>query len=82
MNDYDRSFVNQIQSGKKNHQIVETILVLSHHLELNVIAEGIETQEQLERLQHLGYKFGQGYLFSKPLSHKTAEALLASKSLY
>ena len=78
----DRSFVNQIQSGKKNHQIVETIVALSNHLELDAIAEGIETQEQLEHLQHLGYKFGQGYLFSKPMSHHTAEALLASKSLY
>ncbi|OYD90607.1 hypothetical protein CDG76_30760 [Nostoc sp. 'Peltigera membranacea cyanobiont' 210A] len=78
----DRSFVNQIQSGKKNHQIVETIVALSNHLELDAIAEGIETQEQLEHLQHLGYKFGQGYLFSKPMSHNTAEALLASKSLY
>ncbi|MEH2211659.1 EAL domain-containing protein [Nostoc sp.] len=78
----DRSFVNQIQSGKKNHQIVETIVALSNHLELDAIAEGIETEEQLEHLQHLGYKFGQGYLFSKPMSHNTAEALLASKSLY
>ncbi|WP_414550336.1 EAL domain-containing protein [Anabaena sp. CCY 0017] len=76
----DRSFVHQIQSGKKNHQIVETIMALSDHLELNAIAEGIETQQQLERLQHLGYKFGQGFLFSKPLSQKKAEELLIRNS--
>ena len=77
----DRSFVNQIQSGKQNYQIVETIARLSDQLELDAIAEGIETPYQLERLQHLGYKFGQGYLFSKPLSRETTEALLASKNL-
>ena len=77
----DRSFVNQIQAGKRNHQIVATIMALSNQLELKVIAEGIETQQQLERLQQLGYKFGQGYLFSKPLSQSATEALLANKSL-
>ncbi len=77
----DRSFVNQIQSGKQNYQIVETIARLSDQLELDAIAEGIETAYQLERLQYLGYKFGQGYLFSKPLDCKTTEVLLASKNL-
>jgi len=77
----DRSFVNQIQPDKPDHQIVETIVRLSDQLKLDAIAEGIETPLQLERLQHLGYKFGQGYLFSKPLSCQAAEALLASKNL-
>ena len=74
----DRSFVNQIQIGKRNNQIVETIMALGNQLELDTIAEGIETQAQLERLQQLGYKFGQGYLFSRPLSQAAAEALLSS----
>jgi diguanylate cyclase (GGDEF)-like protein/PAS domain S-box-containing protein len=73
----DRSFVNQIQPGTKNHQIVEIIVALSNHLGLDVIAEGIETQQQLELLQHLGCKFGQGYLFSKPISSEAAAVLLA-----
>lgn len=77
----DRSFVNQIQSAKQNYQIVETIARLSDQLELDPIAEGIETSYQLERLQYLGYNFGQGYLFSKPLNSETTEALLASKNL-
>ena len=72
----DRSFVNQMSEGRRNHQIVETIVALSQHLELDAIAEGIETPQQLERLQQLGYKFGQGYLFSEALSQEAVEALL------
>ena len=77
----DRSFVNQIQEGKKNYQIVETIATLSAQLELETFAEGIETIQQLEQLQNLGYKFGQGYLFSKPISKESVEVLLASNNL-
>lgn len=77
----DRTFVNQIQTGKRNHQIVETIAALTNQLELNAIAEGIETQQQIERLQYLGYQFGQGYFFSKPLTPEAAEALLANPNL-
>ncbi len=73
----DRSFVNQMQEGKKNYQIVETIATLSKQLELDAIAEGIETLSQLQRLRELGYQFGQGYLFSKPLSQQAVEDLLA-----
>jgi len=78
----DRSFVSQMQEGNRNYQIVSTIIALSNQLELAVVAEGIETPQQLQWLQQLGCEFAQGYLFSKPLSYETAEALLASKSLY
>ncbi|PZV12067.1 MAG: hypothetical protein DCF20_18400 [Pseudanabaena sp.] len=77
----DRSFVNQMQEGKKNHQIIEMIATLSKQLELDAIAEGIETSHQLKRLQELGYRFGQGYLFSKPLSPEAAESLLRDTNL-
>jgi len=72
----DRSFVNRIQTSRRNHQIVETIMALSNQLELGAIAEGIETQQQLEHLQHLGYKLGQGYFFSRPLSRDVTETFL------
>ena len=75
----DHTFVNQMQNGNKNHQIVETIVALSHRLEIDAIAEGIETQQQLQQLQQLGYAFGQGHLFSKPLSHDAVKTLLASR---
>ncbi|MBG1267060.1 putative bifunctional diguanylate cyclase/phosphodiesterase [Nostoc sp. WHI] len=78
----DRSFVSQMQEGNRNYQVVSTIIALSNQLGLAVIAEGIETPQQLYWLQQLGCELGQGYLFSKPLSQETAEGLLASKTLY
>lgn len=78
----DRSFVSQMQEGNRNYQVVSTIIALSNQLGLNVIAEGIETPQQLQWLQQLGCEFGQGYLFSQPLDCQTAEALLANKTLY
>jgi len=75
----DRSFVNQIQVENRNHQIVETIANLSDQLELDAIAEGIETEIQLERLRQLGYKYGQGYFFSRPLSREAVETLFQTK---
>ena len=75
----DRSFVNQIQAGNRNYQVVDTIVALSHQLELAVIAEGIETTQQLQWLQKLGCEFGQGYLFSKPLAAAEIERIHLTK---
>lgn len=69
----DRSFVSQMQQGERNYQIVSTIIALSNQLELAVVAEGIETLQQLQWLQQLGCEFGQGYLFSKPLTAQEIE---------
>ncbi|WP_392530901.1 putative bifunctional diguanylate cyclase/phosphodiesterase [Nostoc sp. C117] len=73
----DRSFVSQMHEGNRNYQVVSTIVALSNQLGLAVIAEGIETPQQLQWLQELGCEFGQGYLFSKPLSPEKAETLIA-----
>jgi len=75
----DRSFVNQIQAENRSYQVVNTIIALSDRLELAVIAEGIETTEQMQWLQQLGCEFGQGYLFSKPLAAPEIERLFLSK---
>ncbi|TVQ20048.1 MAG: EAL domain-containing protein [Leptolyngbya sp. DLM2.Bin15] len=72
------SFVDAMQHGQRHDQIVETIVALSHQLGLEAIAEGIETREQLQQLQHLGYQFGQGYLASRPLCDDDTEMLLAN----
>lgn len=64
----DRSFVNQIQTESRNYHVVDTIIALSNQLGLAVIAEGIETKEQLAWLQAIGCQYGQGYLFNKPLA--------------
>lgn len=71
----DRSFINQMQEGSRNYQVVKTIITLSNLLGLAVVAEGIETQQQLQWLQRLGCEFGQGYLFARPLVADEIEAL-------
>jgi len=63
----DQSFVRDITSDKDDAMVVETIIAISRHLGLNVIAEGVETQEQLEFLIDKGCNTFQGYYFSRPL---------------
>ena len=70
----DCSFVSQMQAENRNYQVVSTIITLSNQLGLTVVAEGIETPQQLQQLQQLGCQLGQGYLFSKPLSAAEIEA--------
>ena len=66
----DRSFVTEIESNPNNHAIVSAIIALSHNLGISVIAEGIETKEELAVLEKLDCEIGQGYYFSKPLEVK------------
>jgi len=70
----DRSFVSQMQVENRNYQVVSTIIALSKQLGLSCVAEGIETQQQLQQLQQLGCQLGQGYLFSKPLAPRDIES--------
>ena len=63
----DRSFVSDI-AGADSLAIVETILSLASHLGIGVVAEGIETAEQLAHLRSLGCPHGQGFWFAKPLA--------------
>jgi len=62
----DRSFVQVLGEGADT-SIVRAIKALSDSLDLDVVAEGIETQEQLEIIRELGCKFGQGFFWSRPL---------------
>ena len=64
----DLSFVKMIGKDKKTQEIIRLIVEMSKSLGLIVIAEGIETPEQLTFLQALGCDIGQGYLLSKPVS--------------
>jgi EAL domain-containing protein (putative c-di-GMP-specific phosphodiesterase class I) len=73
----DRSFVQRMESGQQPLQIVQTILELARGLGMDVVAEGIETEVQLNLLQAMGCRYGQGYLFSKPLPVAQIEALLS-----
>ncbi len=73
----DRSFVTGLQQNAQNIEIVRAVQNLGRSLGRAVIAEGIETLEQLATLRELGVPFGQGYLLSRPLPAEQAQALLA-----
>ena len=75
----DRSFVSAMEDGTENGEIVRTVIALAKALKLNVIAEGIESIHQLHQLRNLGCEFGQGFLFSRPISASDAAALLADE---
>ncbi|MDR3724940.1 MAG: EAL domain-containing protein [Terracidiphilus sp.] len=63
----DRSFVGRMTDGDQALQIVRTIIELARVLGMDVVAEGIETVDQYRLLRDLGCRFGQGYLFARPL---------------
>ena len=73
----DRSFVSSIDEVPENLAIVEAIVRLAHQLGMEVVAEGLQTEEQRVKLRSLGCEYGQGFLFSKPLSADEIENLLA-----
>ncbi len=64
----DQSFVRNMQANSNDLALCEAIIVMAHKLGIKVIAEGIETVEQRDLLTHAGCDYGQGYLFSHPLS--------------
>jgi EAL domain-containing protein (putative c-di-GMP-specific phosphodiesterase class I) len=72
----DRSFVGRMTEGDQPLQIVRTIIELARVLGMDVVAEGIETHEQYRLLRQLGCRFGQGFLFARPLSVETITQLL------
>ncbi|MBE9032531.1 bifunctional diguanylate cyclase/phosphodiesterase [filamentous cyanobacterium LEGE 11480] len=65
----DKSFICTIHDRLQDGEIVKTIISLANSLGVSTIAEGIETQEQLDHLQSLNCQYGQGFLFSQPLKH-------------
>jgi diguanylate cyclase (GGDEF)-like protein/PAS domain S-box-containing protein len=77
----DRSFVGGMKPDGGGHEIVRTIVALAQNLDLHVIAEGVETAMQRDALRELRCEFAQGFMYSKPVDPKKAEALLAGKAL-
>ncbi|NES69615.1 MAG: bifunctional diguanylate cyclase/phosphodiesterase, partial [Okeania sp. SIO2D1] len=77
----DKSFVTNMGVNGENCEIVRAIITLAHSLGLDVVAEGIETEQQLTQLKNLGCEYGQGYLFSKPVDAAGATALLDTNFL-
>jgi PAS domain S-box-containing protein/diguanylate cyclase (GGDEF)-like protein len=78
----DRSFVRRIGIDTESEAVMHTIVLLARNLNMEVIAEGIETVEQLAYLQNLGCEYGQGFLFSRPAANSAIAQLLAADNLY
>jgi EAL domain-containing protein (putative c-di-GMP-specific phosphodiesterase class I) len=79
----DRSFVMRIQDiADGNRNIVEAIISLAHRLDMIVVAEGVETLEQYTILLDMNCQFGQGYLFSRPLTKSKVDELINDMLAY
>ena len=67
----DKSFVWNMANGNKDYEVVKAIISLGHSLRVDVLAEGIETEEHVQRLQTLGCDLVQGYLYSPPVDESS-----------
>jgi EAL domain-containing protein (putative c-di-GMP-specific phosphodiesterase class I) len=74
----DRSFVTQMMENEENLAIVRTIVALAQNLGMDVVAEGVETEDQLRLLRKLECENGQGYLFSTPLGSQQLDHFIAN----
>ena len=72
----DMGFIQKIGYNKKNNNILISVIELAHRLDMKVVAEGVETKEQLDFLRDYGCDYIQGYYFSKPLPQKEFVELL------
>jgi diguanylate cyclase (GGDEF)-like protein/PAS domain S-box-containing protein len=77
----DRSFIAKMVGGDEHQEIVKTIISLARNLKLNVIAEGLELDTQLEAIQGLECHYGQGFLFSKALSAEAVSEWITDKAI-
>ena len=73
----DKSFIAGMGLERSKLEIVRAILLLAHNLKMDVVAEGVETVEQLAQLRALDCEYAQGYLFAPPLDAEAAETLLS-----
>ncbi|MDJ0713233.1 MAG: EAL domain-containing protein [Prochloraceae cyanobacterium] len=75
----DRSFVKDLECDREKLEVIRAIANLGNTLGMNLVAEGIETKQQLEIVRELNFTYGQGYLFSKPVNTESAESLIVFK---
>jgi diguanylate cyclase (GGDEF)-like protein/PAS domain S-box-containing protein len=77
----DRSFVTRMIRSPEALRLVRSIIELAHDLGLEVVAEGVESAEEAERLRELGCDHAQGYFFSRPVPSEQAEVLLMKRKI-
>jgi EAL domain-containing protein (putative c-di-GMP-specific phosphodiesterase class I) len=77
----DRSFVRDLVTDLSDLAIVSAIIAMARHLHIQVVAEGIEGWQQLEKLRQLGCSYAQGYLFARPAPAADCLRLLAGQPL-
>jgi diguanylate cyclase (GGDEF)-like protein/PAS domain S-box-containing protein len=75
----DRAFVSRIGLDADSLEIIRTIVALAHNLGMDIIAEGVETPQQLAQLKALDCEYAQGYYFGKPTDRETAWSLIKPK---
>lgn len=78
----DKSFVDDIENSKISNTIVNSVIMIGHEMSLVIVAEGVETEEQLEYLTRSRCNRMQGYLFSKPVEEEKALELLKKMVTY
>ncbi len=76
----DRSFISEIQTSKNKNTIVGAVIAMSKGLGLDIVAEGVETEVQLNYLKHLGCQKIQGYLFGRPATTAKTREMLKEQS--
>jgi predicted signal transduction protein with EAL and GGDEF domain len=74
----DRSFVSEMSNGSESQEIVRTIVNLGANLRMDIVAEGVETAEQVSLLKKFGCEYAQGFLFSRPLDSDGITRMLSS----
>jgi EAL domain-containing protein (putative c-di-GMP-specific phosphodiesterase class I) len=77
----DRSFLSMIDESSQHATLVRSMIELGHALGLQMVAEGIERETQLELLESLPCQLGQGYLFGRPQDAEAIAALLSEERL-
>ncbi|MEL6815993.1 MAG: EAL domain-containing protein, partial [Cyanobacteria bacterium J06598_3] len=78
----DKYFVDDMLKDSKSKLLIGSMIEMGHHLEHEIIAEGVETIEQCRVLQQLGCETAQGYLFSQPVNAADISKLLQRSSVY
>ena len=72
----NRTFIDRLGNNDKGSEIVQSIMTMAHGFGMRVVAEGVETDDQLSKLKMMDCEYVQGFLFAKPVSSQEAGALL------